>query len=103
MRAQWAGLPCGSAEPAIAAKLGPVSPQEEQEPTSGTAKRRRLFGRSVLQLARGDELLLEVAHVGVVVAELVLDTRHLDGINDRCVVQLVAHHDIFLAQERLRV
>ena len=59
------------------------------------------FGHAVLQLASGDELRLEVAHVGVVVTELVLDARHLDGVDDRRVVELVTHHDVVLAQERL--
>ena len=45
----------------------------------GTAKRRH-FGSAVLQLICSDELLLEVAHVGMVVTELVLDARHLDGV-----------------------
>ena len=48
----------------------------------GTAKRRH-FGPAALQLICSDELLLEVAHVGMVVAELVLDARHLDGVRGR--------------------
>ena len=36
--------------------------------------------RDALQLICSDELLLEVAHVGMVVTELVLDARHLDGV-----------------------
>ena len=75
MRAEWAGLPWECR----ASQSSQARPREAQEPTLGTAKRRH-FGPAVLQLICSDELLLEVAHVGMVVAELVLDARHLDGV-----------------------